>query len=67
MVAQTFVSTFLHSVREKLHITISTKGETKPVEAGEMVKRWRAYERNNIKEVKLEDVFARGRVQGMQG
>jgi len=66
-VAQTFVSTLPHSVREKLHITIGTKGETKPVEAGEMVKRWRAYERNNIKEVKLEDVFARGRVQGMQG
>jgi tRNA ligase len=65
--AQTFVSTLSHSVREKLHITIGTKGETKPVEAGEMVKRWRAYERDNIKEFKLEDVFARGRVQGMQG
>jgi len=65
--AQTFVSTLPQSVREKLHITIGTKGETKPVEAGEMVKRWRAYERNNIKEVKLQDVFARGRVQGMQG
>lgn len=65
--AQTFVSTLPHNVREKLHITIGTKGETKPVEAGEMVKRWRADERNNIQEVKLQDVFTRGRVQGMQG
>jgi hypothetical protein len=54
-------------VREELHITIGRKGETKPVEACEMVKRWWAYERNSIKEVQLEDVFARGRVQEMQG
>jgi tRNA ligase len=65
--APTFVSTLPQNVREKLHITIGTKGETKPVEAGEMVKRWQAYERSNIKEVKLQDVFARARIQGMQG
>jgi len=64
---KTFVSALPHTVREKLHITIGTKGETKPVQAGEMVKRWRAYERNNIKEVKLQDVFTRGRIRGMQG
>ena len=65
--AQTFASTLPHSVHERLHITIGTKGDTKAVEAGEMVTRWRNYERNNIKEVKLEDVFAKGRVHGMQG
>jgi len=64
---KTFVSALPHNVREKLHITIGTKGETKPVQAGEMVKRWRAYERDNIEEVKLQDVFTRGRIQGMQG
>lgn len=65
--AQTFVSTLSHGVREKLHITVGTKGDTKPVEAGAMVARWRNNERDNIKEVKLADVFAKGRVQGMQG
>jgi len=65
--AQTFVSTLPHNVRERLHITIGTKGDIKAVEAGAMVARWRNYERNDIKEVKLENVFAKGRVQGMQG
>jgi len=64
---QTFVSTLPHSVRERLHITIGTKGDTKPVEGGAMVARWRNYERDDIKEVKLENVFAKGRIQGMQG
>ena len=65
--AQTFVSMLPHNVRERLHITIGTKGDIKAVEAGAMVARWRNYERNDIKEVKLENVFAKGRVQGMQG
>ena len=58
----------LPHMREKLHITIGTKGETKSVQAGEMVQRWRAYGRGGvIKEVKLQDMFTRGRVRGMQG
>ncbi|KIM36560.1 hypothetical protein M413DRAFT_449100 [Hebeloma cylindrosporum] len=65
--AQTFVSMLPRSVRERLHVTIGTSGETKAVEAGEMVKRWRARGRNAVEEVKLQDVFTRGRIQGMQG
>ncbi|KZV62827.1 hypothetical protein PENSPDRAFT_657792 [Peniophora sp. CONT] len=63
-----FVSLLPETIRSRLHITVGTRTkEIEPFQAGELVKRWRAYTRNGIEEVELPDVWVKGRVRGLAG
>ncbi|KAJ7769961.1 RNA ligase-domain-containing protein [Mycena metata] len=66
-----FVSQVPEEVRRSLHITVGTRdGQVPPVEAKEMVRRWRAAgepvgKSGGVQSVKLEGVVATGRLKGL--
>lgn len=63
-----FVSLLPEAIRSRLHITVGTRTkDIAPFEAGELVKRWRAYTRNGIDEVELPDLWVKGRIRGLAG
>ncbi|KDQ53731.1 hypothetical protein JAAARDRAFT_182862 [Jaapia argillacea MUCL 33604] len=62
--AQEFISKLPHEVRDRLHITVGTKNkDIKPVEAKELVEKWRKGEK--VGSVELEGLEVKGRLKGL--
>lgn len=64
--AEEFLKNLPGEIRDRLHITIGMKDKSVlPVEARDLVGRWREAKLEGINERKLVDVWGRGRLQGL--
>ena len=62
-----FVSQLDHALRESLHVTIGLRddADVRPVEAGALATAFRKGEGTDVRSVPLENVYIKGRVQGL--
>ena len=61
-----FVSQLDHALRESLHVTIGLRDDAvRPVEAGALVAAFRKGEGTDVGSVPLDNVYIKGRVQGL--
>ncbi|CAL1708437.1 unnamed protein product [Somion occarium] len=62
-----FVIKLPSDVRERLHITVGTQSQDiPPVEAKDLVERWKAGQKEGIGECAFTDLWVKGRVKGLQ-
>ncbi|KAL0581130.1 tRNA ligase [Marasmius crinis-equi] len=63
-----FISKLRDDVRLRLHITVGTKDDTiPPVEAKDLVEKWRAGDKEGLHSLQFEPVTVKGRVKGPLG
>lgn len=64
--ATEFVHNIPADVRSRLHITVGTRSkDIPPVEAKDLVTRWKAGQKQGIRELALSDIWVKGRVKGL--
>ena len=63
-----FLSTLDPEIRGRLHITVGTRdASVPPFEAGALVESFKKGEKKGLDDVRLEDVYVKGRIKGLYG